>query len=212
MSWEIINDWPAFQTYAGVELYKQIIDVENDQLLNGTGTGLNMTGFFATPGILTEDATSVAPDTGIDHIEQAIAMLRTGPALAVANLLVLHPTSWSALRRTKDGFDRYLVGPDPTADEANQIWGVPVLSTTACPVGKGLLLDTTRFGYVGVREPLSMRVGYAGDDLTNNILRTVGEERLVLCVTRPAAILAISNLPAAATTGTESKRTSAKSK
>ena len=87
-----------------------------------------------------------------------------------------------------------------------------MLSTTACPVGKGLLLDTTRFGYVGVREPLSMRVGYAGDDLTNNILRTVGEERLVLCVTRPAAVLAISNLPAAATTGTETKRTSAKSK
>ena len=31
LSWEIINDWPAFQTYCGTELYKQVIDVENDQ-------------------------------------------------------------------------------------------------------------------------------------------------------------------------------------
>ena len=60
LSWEIINDWPAFQSYCGTELYKQIIDTENDQLLNGDGTGLNMDGFFATSGILTEDATSVA--------------------------------------------------------------------------------------------------------------------------------------------------------
>ena len=197
LSWEIISDWPAFQSYCGTELYKQVIDTENEQLLNGDGTGLNMHGFFHTSGILTEDATSVAPDTAIDHIEKAIAKLRTGAALAVADLLVLHPDTWSAMRRTKDGFERYLVSPDPTSDEANQLWGVPVLSTTACPAGKGLLLDTSKFGYVAVRESLSMRIGYSGIDLTDNILRTVAEERLVLCVTRAAAVLAISNLPLA---------------
>ena len=61
-------------------------------------------------------------------------------------------------------------------------------------MGKGLLLDTDLLGYVTVRESLSMRVGYCGTDFTQNILRSVGEERLVLCVTRPSAVLAISNL------------------
>ena len=61
-------------------------------------------------------------------------------------------------------------------------------------MGKGLLLDTDLLGYVTVRESLSMRVGYSGTDFTQNILRFVGEERLVLCVTRPSAVLAISNL------------------
>ena len=37
--------------------------------------------------------------------------------------------------------------------------------------------------------------GYANDDLVRNILRTVCEERLVLTVTRPAAVLAITDLP-----------------
>jgi hypothetical protein len=65
----------------------------------------------------------------------------------------------------------------------------------ANPPGKGLLLDTSKVGYVAVREALSMRIGYNDDDFTRNIVRTVAEERLVLCVTRPAAALAISNLP-----------------
>jgi hypothetical protein len=46
-----------------------------------------------------------------------------------------------------------------------------------------------------VREQLAMRVGYAGTDFTQNILRFVGEERLTLCVTRPSAVCAITNLP-----------------
>jgi hypothetical protein len=36
---------------------------------------------------------------------------------------------------------------------------------------------------------------YANDDMTRDILRFVGEERLVLCVTRPSAVCAITNLP-----------------
>ena len=35
---------------------------------------------------------------------------------------------------------------------------------------------------------------HANDDLVRNLLRFVGEERLVLCVTRPAAVLKITNL------------------
>jgi hypothetical protein len=70
-----------------------------------------------------------------------------------------------------------------------------VLSTTANPVGRGLLLDMSKVGYVAVQEALSMRIGFTYDDFTRNIVRTVAEERLVLCVTRQAAARAISSLP-----------------
>src|SRR6516164_4679944 len=45
--------------------------------------------------------------------------------------------------------------------------------------GLGLFIDTTKMGRVAIREPLSMRIGYANDDLTRNLLRFVAEERLV---------------------------------
>ena len=196
LSWEIIADWPAFQSYCGTELYRQIVDVENQQLLSGSGTAPNMVGFYNTSGILTFDASTVTTVPGPwDALERAIATLRTGPALAVPDLLVLNPATWSAIRRQVNTYGQYYVAPDPSTDQVGQAWGVDVLSTTMNPAGKGLLLDTTKLGYVAVRESLSMRIGYSGTDFTQNILRTVAEERLVLCVTRPSAVLAISNLP-----------------
>jgi hypothetical protein len=91
--------------------------------------------------------------------------------------------------RTISGLSR------PSDDQVNEAWGIDVMADIWCPVGQGLLLDTTKFGYVGVREPIAMRVGYANDDLTRNILRFVAEERLALCMTRPSAVCAITNLP-----------------
>jgi HK97 family phage major capsid protein len=196
VSYEIVSDFESFQQYCGAELFRRVIDVENQQLLSGTGAG-NITGFYSTSGILTHDC-STDTGTGVtawDSLLVAIAALRTGPALAVADLLVLHPTDWQKIRQIKDGMNRFLVANDPSVDDVNSAWGIPVLETIWNPVGKGLLIDLTKFGYCGIREPLAMRIGYSNDDLTRNILRFVGEERLTLCVTRPSAVLALSNLP-----------------
>ncbi len=200
-------------SYCGTELYKRIIDIENELLIQGdagivTGSGTTadtsptgMEGFMNTAGILQYDASVDTGGSGssaltpLDSFEKAIAELRTGPALAVPDLAVLNPTTWSAIRRIKDQYGRFMIAPDPTTDQASELWGTPVLQTTQMPVGYGLLLDTTKLGYVAIREPLSMRIGYSQDDFTRNILRTVAEERLVLCVTRPPAVLLISNLP-----------------
>jgi HK97 family phage major capsid protein len=200
LTYEIITDFVAFQQYAGQELYKQIIDCENAEILAGDSVGTDMDGFYTTPGILTYNAAAAAaPDTVWDSLDKSIAALRAGAALAEPDLLVLNPTDWSTIRRVKDAYGRYLVSPDPSDDQVNEAWGVPVLTTTQKPVGQGLFIDTKKFAYVAVREPLSMRVGYGVvggvSDLTANILRFVGEERLVLCVTRPAAVLAIKSLP-----------------
>ena len=75
------------------------------------------------------------------------------------------------------------------------LWGIPVLTTIACQLGQGLLIDTTKFGKVVVREALSMRTGYDAGDAIANLVRLIVEERFNLAVERPTAILAISNLP-----------------
>ena len=210
-SYEVMSDHVAFADYVNSELARQVVDIENLLLLQGgdaavigsTGTTVEpagpsgMTGFLSTPGILHHNA---AADTGadiqsLDSIEIAIAEMRIGPALATPNLLVLAPNTWSAMRRIKDGQNRYLVAPDPTTDEAQQLWGVEVLTTTEMPSGKGLLLDTAKCGYVGIREPLSLRLGFSGDDFSRNLIRTVCEERLVLAVTRPPAVMLVEGLP-----------------
>ncbi len=181
-SHESIEDWGNFATYVTGELRRQLLDAENDQLLNGDGTDGNATGFLATSGILVQALTDETP---LDGIELAIAKLRTGAALATANLLILHPNTWSATRRSKDLQDRYLTTADPTTDVASSAWGVPVLTTTQIAAGAGLLLDTRKAAYVVVRESFSLKTGNSDDDFVRNLTRFIGEERLNLAVERP---------------------------
>jgi hypothetical protein len=50
-----------------------ISDEENNQLLNGSGTGTDMTGFLAVSGILTHQAgLGSTPEPPFDDFEQAI--------------------------------------------------------------------------------------------------------------------------------------------
>lgn len=197
VSYEILSDWSAFVGYVQGELFRQIIDAENAELLNGDGTTGHLTGLLHTSGILTHAVDTGNSETALDAIERSIATLRTGAALAEPDLLVLNPTTWSAIRRSKDGQGRYLTAPDPTADEANSCWGVDVLVTTTMTAGAGALIDSSKFGTVHLREGLTLQTGTANDDFTKNQTRFVGEERLALAVVRPAAVLSITGLPTA---------------
>ncbi|EUA11344.1 phage major capsid protein, HK97 family [Mycobacterium kansasii 732] len=196
---EVIDDFDGFSAYVATELSRQVIDKENDALLNGPGGDGQVGGLLNTSGVLTHECGSgTTPFTPLDDIEIAISELRTGPALARPNLLILHPDTWSAVRRTKDDLGRYLVAADPTADEANTCWGVPVLQTTQIAAGTGVLMDTSKFGRAVVRGPIVVMIGWSGDDFTRNLRRFVAEERVAMATTRPAAINVLTELPTGA--------------
>ncbi len=74
--------------------------------------------------------------------------------------------------------------------------------------GEAVLVDTTLVGRVVVRESLALRIGYAGNDFTNNIIRTVCEERLNFAIEWPTAICHVTGLPSSAPS--EAKATTAK--
>jgi HK97 family phage major capsid protein len=206
ISWENINDYDAFTAAVQNELLKQVIDLENQQLVYGDPTSGGLSGLTTTAGILTYTATgtTASPPNNFDDISAAIAAVRTGPALGTPDLLLLHPDTWAAVRTQKDTLGRYLATPDPTSETADTVWDVPVLQSTQFNRGDGILLDTSLFGRVAVRESLVMRMGYrvvgGVSDFTSNIVRWIAEERLNLAVERPAAVCWITGLPTTITT------------
>jgi HK97 family phage major capsid protein len=204
ITWESLSDWPTFDNYMRNELQRQVIDVENGEALDGDGTASHLSGLNTTAGILTHP---VGTDTALDSIEIATVLLRTGPALANADLLILNPATWSALRREKDSTGRYLVDQDPTNAPGNKLWGLTVIVTTTQSAGVATLLDTTKFGFILVRESLVLRTGTSEDDFVTNVVRVICEERIEVAVERPPAICKVTGLPtAAASATTEGKR------
>jgi HK97 family phage major capsid protein len=194
-TWEPISDWDRFTQYLQQDKPLRVIDKENQQLLYGAGGDDEIQGFANTPGILTHSV-GVNDVVALDAIEESIELMRSQPGtLGAPSILITSPRSWSALRRIKDLYGRYYLSPDPTSEEANTLWGVPVMVTTQCNPGDGFLIDTDRFGKVIVREGLTVRQGLAEDDFVRNLLRWVFEERLNLAVERAEAVLMLTSLP-----------------
>ena len=189
---EDMADYHDFEQYVGVELMRAIIDTENGQLLNGAGVGTDLSGMLNTTGALTR---ALGTDTPLDAVEQSINDLRVGSAFAVADLMIMHPTTRSKLRRQKDTQGRYMVNPDPTVDEADSLFGIPLVVTTTCPIGTVLVADAGKAAMVYVRQGLSIETTpYNTDDFTHNLTRFRCEERLALATPRPAALSIVTGL------------------
>jgi HK97 family phage major capsid protein len=195
ISSESLLDAPQWESYVVNQCYRLIMDLENSQFLYGSGTSGNMTGFANVSGILTHNASSdPSGSTNLDSIERSINQMRIfSGVFAKPTLMITSPTTWSSTRRIKSTTNEYIAG-DPLHEAVTSVWGIPVLETTACNDGEAFLVDTTRFGFVVLRENLSMHTGYSGTDLIDNVVRFVFEERLTLAVERPQAVMHISNL------------------
>jgi hypothetical protein len=206
VSWQAYSgDYPAFVTAVQMELMKAVVDAENLQLYSGTGEANGqVNGLLSSNNILKFVATGTTEF--FTDLAGAIAALRTGPALAAPDLLLLHPDTWASIRTAKDQYGRFLATVDPTTQTAETVWDVPVLQSTQFTRGEGVLFDTSLYGRAVIREPLVTRIGYSGTDFTQNIVRFLSEERLTQTIERPQAICHITGLPTTAPTKPTTKK------
>src|SRR5699024_4360400 len=80
---------------------------EENQLLNGSGTGNNVEGLLLRDGVQDESAASDADQA--DAIFRAMTKVQTATGLS-ADGLVINPADYQALRLAKDGNDQYFGG------------------------------------------------------------------------------------------------------
>jgi HK97 family phage major capsid protein len=206
VSWEQYSgDYDAFVTAVQAELMRCIVDAENLQLYGGTGeSNGQVNGLTTNANVLSFTATGTTEN--FTDIAGGIAQLRSGPALAEPDLILMNPNTWAAIRTQKDQYGRFLATPDPTAETAETVWSVPVVQSTQFTAGQAVLVDSTKYGRVVVREAIVTRIGYSGTDFVQNIVRFVSEERIAQTLERPQAVCIIKGLPTAAPTTAETAK------
>lgn len=189
---ESLDDFQGFAAYITQELGRVYTDAENLQLLVGDGTGTNMTGLLNSSGIIVRPK---GVDSALDALELAGQDLRIGPSFCAANLYIMHPVDFGAIRRAKDNQLRYLVSVDPTTAETSALWGLPVIQTTQIPQGTALALNTGLAAQVWTRRGVTIdSSNSATDDFQRNITRFRIESRLGLAVIRPSAVVKVVGL------------------
>lgn len=186
ISRQMLDDAPGIASTINAEGTYGLKLVEENQLLNGNGTGQNLNG-------IVPQATAFAPafnpsdETAIDRIRLAIlqAFLAEYPASGV----VLHPTDWARIEMTKDGEQRYIVG-NALSPIGPSLWGLPVVDTQAMASGEFLVgafnMAAQIFDRMGVEVLLSTE---NSDDFERNMATVRVENRLAFVVKRPEAFV-----------------------
>ena len=183
---QIMSDAPMLASYIDGKLRYGLAYKEEQQLLNGDGTGQNLLGIIPQATAYSAPLT-VTGATTIDTLR--LAMLQAVLAEFPATGHVLNPIDWAGIELTKDAEGRYIIG-QPQGVASPTMWGLPVVATQAIVSGK-FLTGAFKLG-AQLFDRWQSRVEVATeneDDFVKNLVTILAEERLALAVYRPEAFI-----------------------
>lgn len=183
---QVMDDAPMLQSYVNNRLMYGLALKEEDQLLNGDGSGDDLEGLnhVATAYDTTLNATG---DTRADIIAHAIYQVTESEYSASG--IILHPRDWHNIALLKDGEGRYIFG-GPQAFTSNIMWGLPVVPTRAQASGTFTVGGFDLASQVWDRMDANIEISNQDrDNFIKNMLTILCEERLALAHYRPAAII-----------------------
>lgn len=191
---QILDDASQLQSIVDQRLRYGLAYVEEQQLLNGDGTGQNLLGIVPQASAYTAPIT-VSGATIIDQIR--LALLQAELAEYPSTGIVMNPKDWTRVELLKDTQGRYIIG-NPQGNAAASLWGIPVVTTQAMQEDK-FLAGAFRLG-AQLFDRWEARVEVSTenqDDFIRNMVTILAEERLALAVYRPEAFVYgdFGNLP-----------------
>lgn len=184
---QILSDASQLASYIDGRLRYGLAFKEEQQLLNGDGTGQNLLGIIPQASAFAAPFDPAGTETGIDNIR--LAMLQASLAEFPATGIVMHPSDWARIELLKDTTGRYIIG-NPQGTAQPTLWGQPVVATQAIAVDK-FLTGAFKLG-AQVFDRWQARVEVATeneDDFVKNLVTILAEERLALAVYRPEAFI-----------------------
>ncbi|MGF7125019.1 phage major capsid protein [Rhodococcus sp. BE178] len=197
LSDEFIEDAPFLKSEIDGRLLYDLAAFEEAQLLNGNGTGQNLTGLLTRPGIQTEVGTWIGDNP--DAVFRAMTKISTASGLN-ADGIVINPVDYQTFRLSKDANGQYFgggffagqygVGGVPVDPP---LWGMRTVVTPAIAAGTVLVgafaQSATLYRKGGVRVEAT---NSHTDDFTNNLVTIRAEERVALAVRRPLGLVKLT--------------------
>lgn len=183
---QILDDAPGLRSYINARAEYGLKLAEENELLNGDGTGQHIHGLIPNATAYSAAFTPESPQI-IDTLRLAIlqVFLSEFPTTGV----VLHPTDWARIQLTKDGEGRYILG-NPVSDNVPRVWNLPLVETQAMAVDKFLVGAFNLAAQIFDRLDMEILMSTENeDDFIRNMITIRCEERLALAVYRPAALV-----------------------
>ncbi|RJE83646.1 phage major capsid protein [Paracoccus onubensis] len=182
---QVLDDSAQLRDLIDGELRYGLQEAEEVQLLNGDGTGSNLTGLIPNATAFTDPLGATSP-TMIDTIASAI--LQNALANLPAEGMIVHPADWTAMRTLKDTDGKYILGHPADAVEP-RLFGLPAVVTPAIAQGSFLVGNFRRAATIYDRWQPTVQVSNSHDDyFVRNLVAILAEERLALAIKDPLAL------------------------
>ena len=185
----VLADEPAMRGIIDNELLYGLRLTEDDQILNGNGTGTNLTG-ITNAGVQVQ---ALGSDTRVDAIRKSITKIAL--AYYEATGMVVHPSDMEQIELEKDGDERHMLVSSIALGAEARIWRLPVVESAAITEGTALV------GSFGIGATLydrmegSIRVSENHSDFfVRNAIAVLAEERIALAVKRPESFAIVTGI------------------
>jgi len=197
---EMFADFPATQGFVDTYLSHSVLQLEDEQLLTGTGSSqiYGVHGVTGIGSVATGSYTTVA-----DALNGAVEAVRKN-GNTEPNWFVMHPTDWHNLVRTKDSNGQYYGGGPFTGPYGNgsftnvmSLWGIPTLVTSSQTQGQALCGNFSIGAMIFRRTGLTLESTNSNeDDFLNNLVALRAEQRMTLATWKPLAFCEVTGIPA----------------
>lgn len=186
---QVLDDAPALGSIIDSELRYGLATVEDNQFLNGGGTGSDLKGVYtgATAYLAPFVPSTAGNLTKIDIILLAIAQVEAMDY--EADGIVLNPLDWRDMQLAKDEAGKYY-GSGPFAEAFNRLWTLPIVTTTAMTAGKFLVGPFQQGAQIFDRQEATVEISTEdSDNFRKNLVTLLGEERLAFVIKHPEAFV-----------------------
>ena len=191
----VLADEPQLRSIIDNELMYGLRLQEDYQILQGDGTGENLTGILETTGIQTynwsDGATAPVADNKADAIRRAATL--SFLAYYEPSGVVMHPNDWEDIELAKDEYGQYLVAVSVALGGEPKVWRLPIVETPAMPEGRALVGSFGQGAQLYDRESASIRISEQhADFFIRNAIVILAEQRLALAVKRPESFVEVT--------------------
>lgn len=157
-----------------------------NQMLNGSGTGVNLRGVYNHTGVQDVAFENSAMDTARIARTAITLSQHAGGGGATPTAYVMHPNDWMKFELAKDEVERYY-GVGPFSLTPPRLWGLPVIESEFAEEGSPLIGDW-RLALLFDREAPTMYVTDShADYFIKNIIAILVELRAGFGLHRPSA-------------------------
>lgn len=156
------------------------------QILNGDGTGQNITGIYNTTGV--GEVSAESGDNIADVVLRAITIIVLSDG--EPNFAALNPVTWQDLLLMKNTMGNYIYGQPgqlPGGMVSQTLWGLALTTSRAVPADTPLVGDSMGCSLL-VREGVNVKTSDSDqDDFVRNRVTILAETRVAFPVWRPSS-------------------------